>query len=122
MILFLIGPAIIHACDIIDTRHFLLIHAYVLLYYGVNVCVYVLWVFLPEINLLTYLPTTRMANGEEVRRSYDDTATENNRPPAGGKRWMIREGGSASRVSINARPRDPGGGTGSSVQAYGSEG
>ena len=55
MILFLIGPAIIHACDIIDTSHFLLIHTYVLLYYGVNVCVYVLWVFLPEINLLTYL-------------------------------------------------------------------
>ena len=55
MILFLIGPAIIHACDIIDTSHFVLIHAYVLLYYGVNVCVYVLWVFLPEINLLTYL-------------------------------------------------------------------
>ena len=57
MILFLIGPAIIHACDIIDTSHFLLIHAYVLLYYGVNVCVYVIWVFLPEINLLTYLLT-----------------------------------------------------------------
>ena len=32
-------------------------------------------------------------------------------PPAGGKRRMIREGGSASRVSINARPGDPGGGT-----------
>ena len=52
-----------------------------------------------------------MANGEEVGRSYDDTATGNNRSPAGGKRRMIREGGSASRASINARPRDPGGGT-----------
>ena len=53
MILFLIGPAIIHACDIIDTSHFLLIHVYVLLYYGVNVCVYVLWVFyLKQIYLL----------------------------------------------------------------------
>ena len=52
-----------------------------------------------------------MANGEEVGRGYDDTATSNNRPPAGGKRRMIREGGSASRVSIKARPRDPGGGT-----------
>ena len=34
-----------------------------------------------------------------------------NGPPAGGKRRLIREGGSASRVSIHARPRDPGGGT-----------
>ena len=53
-----------------------------------------------------------MAIGEESRGSYDDTATGNDRPPAGGKRRMIREGGSASRVSINARPRDPGGGGG----------
>ena len=52
-----------------------------------------------------------MENGEEAGRSYDDTATSNNRPPAGRKRLMIREGGSASRVSVNARPRDPGGGT-----------
>ena len=58
MIFFLIGLAIIHACDIIDTSHFLLIHTYVLLYIGVNVCMYVLWVFLPEINLLTYLQPT----------------------------------------------------------------
>ena len=57
------------------------------------------------------VPTTRMAGGEEAGRSYDDTATGNSRPPAGGKRRMIREGGSASRVSSNARPRDPGGGT-----------
>ena len=41
-----------------------------------------------------------------------------NRPPAGGKRRMIREDGSASWVSINARPRDPGGGTGSSVPLW----
>ena len=34
-----------------------------------------------------------------------------NGPPAGGKRWLIREGGSASRVSIHARLRDPGGRT-----------
>ena len=32
-------------------------------------------------------------------------------PPADGKRRLIREGGSASRVSNHARPRDPGGGT-----------
>ena len=56
-----------------------------------------------------------MANGGKARRSYDITATSINRPPAGGKRRMIREGGSASRVSINARPQDPGGGTGSTV-------
>ena len=53
-----------------------------------------------------------MANGEEAGRSYDITTTGTNRPPAGEKRRMIREDGSASRVSINARPRDPGGGTG----------
>ena len=57
------------------------------------------------------VPSTRMASGGEARRSYDITATGINRPPAGGKRRMIREDGSASRVSINARPQDPGGGT-----------
>ena len=41
---------------------------YVLLYYGVNVCMYVLWVFLPEINLLTYL---LMAMHEEFLSMYD---------------------------------------------------
>ena len=51
-----------------------------------------------------------MANGD-VGRIHDDTAAGDNRPPAGGKRWLIREGGSASRVSMHARPRDPGGGT-----------
>ena len=54
-----------------------------------------------------------MANGEDVGQIHDDTATGNNRPPVGGKRRLIREGGSASRVSIHARPRDPGGGTAS---------
>ena len=52
-----------------------------------------------------------MANGEDVTRIYDDTTAGDNGPPAGGKRQLIREGGSASRVSIHARPRDPGGGT-----------
>ena len=52
-----------------------------------------------------------MANGEEVGRIHDDTAAGNNRPLVGGKRRLIREGGSASRVSMHARPRDPGGGT-----------
>ena len=55
-----------------------------------------------------------MVNGGEARQSYDITTTSINRPPAGGKRRMIREGGSASRVSINARPQDTGG-TGSTV-------
>ena len=52
-----------------------------------------------------------MANGEDVGRIRDDTATGDNGPPAGGKRRLIWEGGSASRVSIHARPRDAGGGT-----------
>ena len=51
-----------------------------------------------------------MANGEDVRRIHDDTAGGDNRPPAGGKRRLIREDGSASRVTIHARPQDPGGG------------
>ena len=52
-----------------------------------------------------------MAIGEESEWSNDDTSTDNDRPPVGGKRRMIQEGGSISRVSIKARPRDPGGGT-----------
>ena len=52
-----------------------------------------------------------MANGEDVGRICDDTAVGDNGPPAGGKRRLIREGGSAFRVSIHARPRDPGGRT-----------
>ena len=38
-----------------------------------------------------------------------------NGPPAGRKRRLIREGGFASRVSGHVRPRDPGGGTVSTV-------
>ena len=56
-----------------------------------------------------------MANRKDAGRICDDTTAGNNGPPAGGKRWLIREGGSASRVSIHARPRDPGGGTVSTV-------
>ena len=52
-----------------------------------------------------------MANGEDVGRIHDGIAAGNDRPPAGGKQRLIREGGSASRVSMNARPQDPGGGT-----------
>ena len=52
-----------------------------------------------------------MVIGEESEWSNDDTSTDNDRPPVSGKRRMIREGGSASRVSIKARPRDPGTGT-----------
>ena len=44
-------------------------------------------------------------------RICDDTAAGDDGPPAGGKRQLIREGGSASRVSDHALPRDPGGGT-----------
>ena len=51
----------------------------------------------------------------DALRICDDTSAGDNGPPAGGQRWLIREGGSASRVSIHARPRDPGGGTASTV-------
>ena len=56
-----------------------------------------------------------MANREDAGRICNDTTAGDNGPPAGGKRRLIREGGSASRVSIHARPRDPGGGTVSTV-------
>ena len=56
-----------------------------------------------------------MADRKDVGRICEDTTASDNGPPAGGKRRLIREGGSASRVSNHARPRDPGGGTVSTV-------
>ena len=56
-----------------------------------------------------------MADRKEAGRICDDTSAGDNGPPAGGKRRLIREGGSATGVSIHARPRDPGGGTVSTV-------
>ena len=56
-----------------------------------------------------------MADRKDAGRICDDTTARDNGPPAGGKRRLIREGGSASRVSIHARPWDPGGGTVSTV-------
>ena len=52
-----------------------------------------------------------MAERKDVGRICDDTTTGDDGPPLGGKRLLIREGGSASRVSDHARPRDPGEGT-----------
>ena len=56
-----------------------------------------------------------MADRKDAGRICDDTTAGDNGPSAGGKRRLIREGGSTSRVSIHARPRDPGGGTVSTV-------
>ena len=56
-----------------------------------------------------------MADRKDAGQICDDTTASDNGPPVGGKRRLIREGGSASRVSIHARPRDPGGGTVSTV-------
>ena len=56
-----------------------------------------------------------MAGREDAGRGYYDTAAGDNGPPAGGKRRLIREGWPASRVSGHVRPRDPGGGTVSTV-------
>ena len=56
-----------------------------------------------------------MADRKDAGRICDDTTAGDNVPPAGRKRRLIREGGSASRVSIHTRPRDPGGGTVSTV-------
>ena len=56
-----------------------------------------------------------MADRKDVRQICDDTTASDDGPPAGGKWRLIQEGGSASRVSDHARPRDPGGGTVSTV-------
>ena len=56
-----------------------------------------------------------MVNRKDAGRICDDTTAGDNGPPAGGKRRLIQEGGSASRVSMHAWPRDPGGGTVSTV-------
>ena len=56
-----------------------------------------------------------MADRKDAGRICDDTTAGDNGPPAGGKRRLIREGGSASWVNIHAWPRDPGGGTVSTV-------
>ena len=53
----------------------------------------------------------RSCNQVGIGRICDDTAAGDDRPPAGEKRQLIREGGSASRVNDHARPRNPGGGT-----------
>ena len=52
-----------------------------------------------------------MAERKDVSRICDDTTTGDDGPSLGGKRLLIREGGSASRVIDHARPRDPGEGT-----------
>ena len=56
-----------------------------------------------------------MADGKDVGKICDDTSARDNGLPVGRKRRLIREGGSASRVSNHARPRDLGGGTVSTV-------
>ena len=61
------------------------------------------------------VPTTRMVDRKDAGRICDDTTAGDNGPLPGGKRRLIREGGSASRVSIHARPWDPGRGTVSTV-------
>ena len=62
-----------------------------------------------------------MADRKDVGRICDDTTAIDDGPPAGGKRRLIREGGSASRVSDHARPGDPGGGTVSTVARPGTQ-
>ena len=52
-----------------------------------------------------------MTDRKDVGWICDDTTAGDYRPPAGGKRRLIREGGSASQVSDHAQPRDLGGGT-----------
>ena len=56
-----------------------------------------------------------MAGREDAWWVYYDPTSGSNGPPAGGKRRLIREEGLASRVSSHVRPRDPEGGTVSTV-------
>ena len=48
---------------------------------------------------------------EDIDWLLDDIAKDGDGPPVGGKRRLIRGEGFASRISKNARPHDPGGGT-----------
>ena len=56
-----------------------------------------------------------MADREDAWWIYYDPTSGGNGPPVGGKRRLIREGGPASRFRDHVRPRDPGGGAGSTV-------
>ena len=66
---------------------------------------------LPKLECGISIHATRLAGRKYIGRICDDTAEGDDGPPAGGKRRLIREGGSTSRVSDHARPRDPGAGT-----------
>ena len=66
---------------------------------------------LPDLGSGISVPAARMADRKDAGRICDDTTAGDDGPPADRKLRLIREGGSASRVSDHARPRDPGGGT-----------
>ena len=66
---------------------------------------------LPKVGRDLPIYITGMEGREDIDWLLDDIAKEGDGPPAGGKRRLIRREGFASRISKNARPHDPGGGT-----------
>ena len=65
---------------------------------------------LPNVGRDFPLYITGLEGREDIDRLLDDIANDGYRPPACGKRRLIRREGFASRISKNARPHDPGGG------------
>ena len=70
------------------------------------------WDPLPNVRCDFPIYITRLEGREDIDWLLDDIAKDGYRPPAGGKRRLIRREGFASRISKNARPNDRGGGGG----------
>ena len=68
---------------------------------------------MPELEGLISVYATRMANREDAWWIYYDPTSGGNGPPAGGKRWLIREGGPPLGSGIMFGP-----GRGSSVDCF----
>ena len=66
---------------------------------------------LPNVRRDFPIYIARLEGREDIDWLLDDIAKDGDEPPAGGKRRLIRREGFASRISKNARPHDPGGGT-----------
>ena len=65
---------------------------------------------LPNVRRDFPIYIARLEGREDIDWLLDDIAKDGDKPPAGGKRRLIRREGFASRISKNAQPHDPGGG------------
>ena len=66
---------------------------------------------LPNVRRDFPIYIARMEGREDIDWLLDDIAKDGDEPPVGGKSRLIRREGFASRISKDARPHDPGGGT-----------